>query len=93
MPHYIYTDRSRGSVIGSVQQNWKIQGMVDWLMEMHGKYIPPRSQPYDGPRFDVHAGVVVFECDASDIVAADKMMAAAMGIIASKRGDVCCAVL
>ena len=88
MNHYTYIDRSRGPVVGEIQQTWKTQSMTDWLMKMYGKYIEPCSLPYYGPYLQVHEGEVIFECNAGDILEADKLLIVATGVIASKRSDV-----
>lgn len=45
-----------------------------------------------GRPFPVHAGEVVFECDADNILAADEKLLAATGLVASKQVSVCCAI-
>lgn len=45
-----------------------------------------------GRPFPVHAGEVIFECEASDILAADEKLLADTGLVASKQASVCCAI-
>jgi len=54
----------------------------------HGSLLS--KQP--GRPFPVHAGKVIFECDAATILEADAKLLEVTGRVAAKEASVCCAI-
>lgn len=85
MTHYTYTDHSLGGpVLKPPNRLGKCPPLVHIGLAL--------GRPSFGQPFPAHKGMVVFECDASNILEADALLLAKTGIVAAKSAEIGCAL-
>lgn len=87
MPRYTYTDRSKGNPVMTLNERTG-QWHPLTIKQTHRSGIIWGSGPYH----PVFKGEVIFECEASDILAADAAFKTATGLDIAKLFAVCLSI-
>lgn len=87
MPHYKYTDWTKGEPVLTRNCRTGEQHQLTIKQTTRGGHFWG-----DGPYHKIFKGEVVFECDAPGILEADAMLKSATGIEAAKAFNVGCSI-